>query len=358
LFAPIFASVTGEQRTLAQSFNPKIAQLYSKAWSAEFLKAVLADQRPMNEGGSGTSPLLNAGAARGAGSWLCTEHEVGIAVDTLRGAREAIETIRGRGHHKVVVKEAHGLAGQNSIRLWEPELLEAQRSWIAHALQNGRQLVVEPWLEREMDFSVQLEMGPNGLKLCGYTGLINDAKGQFQANWAEANYQRRLPAQVAKLFGRGEIPTLVQKLYTHILSRLETELSKADYLGPLGIDAFVYRTSQRVPRLKPIVEMNPRYTMGRLTLELMKQTCPGTHGLFRLVSRAMARKEGFDDFVTYARSLTTRFPLSLEGEPKQKIRQGALCLNDPARAEVTLAVFRVDRTLESLTGEKGMESRL
>ena len=37
-----------------------------------------------------------------------------------------------------------------------------------------------------LDFSVQLEMTDEGLKLCGYTGLINDAKGQFQANVAAA----------------------------------------------------------------------------------------------------------------------------------------------------------------------------
>lgn len=359
LFEPLFASVTGEQRTLAQSFNPKIAQLYSKAWSAEFLRNILADYGMTNECGDGTSPLRHSGEARGVESWLCNEDEVGTAVDALRGALEAIETIRSRGHHKVVVKEAHGLAGHNSIRLWEPELLETQRTWLARTLQNGRQLVVEPWLERELDFSVQLEMGPRGLKLCGYTGLINDAKGQFQANWAAPNHQRRLPSQVSALLCEcGETSERVQNLYTHIFARLKAELSKAGYLGPIGIDAFVYRTPQGTCRLKPIVEINPRYTMGRLTVELMKQTCPGTHGLFRLVSRATARKEGFEDFVTYARSLTKRFPLRLEGEPKQRIREGALCLNDPARAEVALAVFRVGRTLESLMGEKGMESRL
>jgi hypothetical protein len=74
----------------------------------------------------------------------------------------------------VVAKEALGLAGHNAIRLWEPEVLAAQRQWLARALENGRQVVVEPWLERELDFSIQLEMGPRSLKLCGYTGQIND----------------------------------------------------------------------------------------------------------------------------------------------------------------------------------------
>ena len=47
--------------------------------------------------------------------------------------------------------------------------------------------IIEPWLERQTDFSVQLEMAPDGFRLCGYTGLINDLRGQFQANWADGH---------------------------------------------------------------------------------------------------------------------------------------------------------------------------
>jgi hypothetical protein len=151
-----------------------------------------------------------------------------VTVDTLEGALEAIAAIRWRGHRRVVAKEAHGLAGHNAIRLWEPEVLAAQRQWLAHAVLNGRQLVIEPWLERKLDFSVQLEMGPRSLKLCGYTGLINDRKGQFLANWAAANYDRRLPANVAALFREpADISGRLQCLYDDILSLLEAELQRA-----------------------------------------------------------------------------------------------------------------------------------
>ena len=109
----------------------------------------------------------------------------------------------------------------------------------------------------------------------------------------------------------------------------------------MGIDAFAYRDADGKIRLKPIVEINPRYTMGRLTVELMKHVAPGSRGLFRLVSRKQARAEGFADFPTYARSLTKRFPIQLKGEPSPRISEGAICLNDPAQAQVCLAVFQV-----------------
>jgi len=125
---------------------------------------------------------------------------------------------------------------------------------------------------------------------------------------------------------------------------LEAELRLTSYLGPIGIDAFIYRDAAGECRLKPIVEINPRYTMGRLTVELMKQTCPGTFGFFCIVNRSMLRAEKHESFSAYASALTQRCPLQLEGEPVPRIREGALCLNDPAPAQVCLATFQASRT--------------
>ena len=200
-----------------------------------------------------------------------------------------------------------------------------------------------------MDFSVQLEMTPGGLKLCGYTGLFNDARGQFQGNWAESHHHTRIPGRTVALFG--ELPDIsrrLRQLYADVFELLAAELRRADYLGPLGIDAFVYRDAAGLPRLKPIVEINPRYTMGRVTVELMRQTCQGSSGLFRLVNRAGLRAQGFDDFASYAQKLNEEFPLRLEGEPAPRIREGTVCLNDPARAQACLAVFQVGPSLDSL----------
>jgi len=120
---------------------------------------------------------------------------------------------------------------------------------------------------------------------------------------------------------------------------LEDELRCVNYFGPLGIDAFAYRAHDGKIRLKPVVEINPRHTMGRLTVELMKHVAPGSHGEFRLINRKQVVAEGFTDFTIFARSLAEQFPIKLKGEPP-RIREGVLCLNDPARAQVCLAVFQ------------------
>jgi hypothetical protein len=249
----------------------------------------------------------------------------------------------------VVLKQALGLAGGNAIRLLEPELLETQRRWMESALKNRGQLVVEPWLERVRDFSVQLEMAADGLRLCGYTGLLTDPNGQFQGNWASPQFERRISSHITgSLTGPSDVVRRVQMLYDEIFTLLETELRKVKYVGPVGIDAFVYRTAEGQGRLKPIVEINPRYTMGRVLVELMKHIAPGSHGLFRLVSRKMVNAQGRQEFTEYANYLQESFPLKLEGEPVAKIREGALCLNDSAQAQVVLAELRVAASLDIL----------
>jgi len=324
LLSPLFAQLSNKLRSPASSFNAELAQLYSKGWSANFQRNLLL--KTQDE------------------PWLCREGEVGVAVTTLPEALDAVERFRKAGHHRLVVKQAIGLAGHNALRLWEPRLLESQRRWMAHSLEAGRQLVIEPWLERVADFSIQLEMTERKLEIRGFTGLVNDEKGQFEANWAEPGFKRQPPQPILASFrGPRDFASRFQKLCGLILSTLESALRDVGFLGPLGIDAFVYRDSAGESRLKPIVEINPRYTMGRLTLELMRATCPGSYGLFRLVNGRKLADEGYEDFVAYAEHLQGRRPLRLEGEPVPRIYEGVVSLNDPAEARVCMATFEVSR---------------
>jgi hypothetical protein len=83
--------------------------------------------------------------------------------------------------------------------------------------------------------------------------------------------------------------------------------------------------------------------MGRLTLELMRVVAPGSHGLFRLVNRAQLKAGGFASFAEYARERVASRPGCRVGAPEPRLREGVVCLNDPARAQACLAVLEVTR---------------
>lgn len=324
LFRPLFTTLTEQKRSAAECFNICITALYGKAWSAGFLRRFVLSQKPA--------------------PWLCPAETIGVAATSVSAVMETISAIRSRGHHKVVLKESIGVAGSNALRLFEPEVLETQKRWIANVIEAGHEIVVEPWLERVMDFSAQLEMTDGGLKLCGYTGLINDARGQFQANWAEPKHEKAFPTAVlSSLQVTPRAGNEIQVFYGELFKALETELRAVNFLGPLGIDCFVYREASGALKLKPVVEINPRYTMGRVTVELMKHVCPGSYGVYGLVNRATIKVFGCDDFKHFTAKQQQVYPIKLEGTPNARIREGFVALNDPEQAEVCLATFQVFR---------------
>lgn len=303
--------------------GPGIHSLYSKASSAALLDELLAEVE-------GAVP-----------PWLCPRDVVGRSVGSLPEALEAIGHFRRLGFPRLVAKEALGVAGSNALRLWETDLLPQQRQWLASTLDRGMTLVIEPWLDRQVDFSMQWEMCPPGLRLVGFTGLLTDGRGQYQGNWVEP-HPGRIPSAVLQ-----NLPSAAGRNLTlwieRLRVRLEAWLRAERYVGPVGIDAFLYRDAAGVPRLKPLVEINPRMTFGRLALELMRYTHSGTHGRLRLVSRRQIEREGFRDFPSWSRAVMESKPLRFAGQPVPRIESGVLCLNDPGRVQLVLAVFEVGR---------------
>jgi hypothetical protein len=329
LFGPLVERVAEARRPGMAPFTAARSALYGKVWSARFLADWLTRWEPT--------------------AWTCGLDECGVAVTTLEDARAAIRAIRARAHHRVVVKCDLGLAGNSMLRLWEPEVLPAQERWMEAQFGAGRRLVVEPWLERVADFSVQFDMGKEGLKLVGYAGLENDLRGQFRSNWAEPRFERRPPAAVLRALGSGgeeaglprDLGGRLHGLYRDLGEMLEPRLRAVGHEGPLGVDAFVYRGGDGVARLKPVVEINPRHTMGRVMLELMRVVAPGRVGRFRLWTLKEVRALGHDGFVAFAKHLADTSPWVRAGEPVPRLVDGSVCLNDPQRAQGWLAVLEL-----------------
>lgn len=334
LLRPLFPKLSEQKRSPEECFNPRVAELYSKAWSAAFLRKFLTDRKA-------NAPTF--------APWLCSIDDVGVTVRSMEDALAVIAKIRQRDHHKIILKESIGVAGSNALRLFEPEISDAQRRWMSNVFDSGQSLVIEPWLNRALDFSVQFDMSATGLRVRGYTGLLNDARGQFQANWAEPRYEKAFPGAVFRTLGltprQGKE---VQQLFAELFTALEQELKSIGFVGPIGIDCFVYQTDSDAMKLKPIVEINPRYTMGRVTVELMRRVFQGSSGVFRLINRAALKADGFADFPSWVEQRMKQHPLKLDGSPNPRICEGFVSLTDLKQSEAWLATFEVFRSPEAL----------
>ena len=297
-----------------------IRPLYSKAWSADLLGELIEDLK--------------------APTWCCRRIHVGGSAGTYDEALQQIATIRARGHKRVVAKMLFGVAGSNMQRLWEPELTDSQHKWLRRTIAAEGGVVIEPWLERVFDFSFQFHMTPTGLRRIGMVEMINDQRGQYQASVSRPKLSAGQDEVLTRLLN-GPTGGRLKALQERLRVMLEPRLQAVDFRGAIGVDAFAYQDGDRL-RLKPITEINARYTMGRVMLELMRRVASGRTGRMELVSPPRLRELGKSSFTEYAEELRLQSPVKLAGSPKAKIESGSLCLNDPRSATGCLAVLHVE----------------
>lgn len=151
-----------------------------------------------------------------------------------------------------------------------------------------------------------------------------------------------MPVDLVALFPETRrIHPLMHGLWERLQAELGVALKEKGYRGPVGVDAFVFKGADGRCRFKPVVEINPRYTMGRLALELMRQAAPGSEGRLALVSEGRVREKGFDGLIPFARHVEEILPMERVGEPVPKMRRGCVILNEPERAKRVMGLFLV-----------------
>jgi hypothetical protein len=125
-------------------------------------------------------------------------------------------------------------------------------------------------------------------------------------------------------------------------------MRNSGYTGPLGIDAFVFRSPRGILQLKTIVEINPRMTMGRIGHELGKRNAARSVGLFQILTRSQLSKTDTPTFIDYSRQLMAQYPTVLSKESNPRLVSSSIPLNDPNTAKKFLAVYHVREKLSEL----------
>lgn len=305
---------------LAESVPRKLSGLRPWAWSpdaSEMLRPLAGDVAPGME-----QPWREAIPA----AWLSKsiglelEQALGPVPETgvlYRDAASVLAAIDRRlgGGGQALLKAPFACSGRGHLRVNAESLPEKTRGWIANTLAGHGAVVVEPWLERVLDFSALYEAKPGGaVEHLGFTVMENDAAGRFLGIRVGPKWGNLLPEAVAAFLFR---EAGVLELYRKRLPPLLAEILPG-YAGPLGIDAMVHRGADGSLVLKPVVELNVRFTMGRLAWEWMKRSGNAPSRLRLLRKSPMS-------------------PEKIEG----LISDSGVILNDPARAEHFLAHWSV-----------------
>ena len=289
--------------------------------------------------------LYSKTTAAAAARTLVTEHgfpdeTCGITATDESSITAELGALAAQGHPVACFKAPFGIAGRGIFRAPTTALTERELTWLRPVLHQQGAVVVEPWLDRIADFSCQYELVPGTLpRLKGQVHLINDAGGRFLACATAPAFTRLLPPEAARcLDARG-----AEQLYHHTIPRLLAGLAGLSRLhGNLGIDAFLYRDAAGTVQLRPLVEINPRTTMGRVALDLRRFIDPSRTARFRIVHRRSLLAEGYESLHAYADLLRrTDPPVPADTSSGRRIISGTLVLNDSTKAEAFLAILTV-----------------
>jgi hypothetical protein len=327
----------------------KLSGLRPWAWtprSAELLAPLAA-----NVGGAGGGPgwrdslrplfskTFGADVLRSIG-----DPDAGVAIKSIAELRTAVAAIRGRGHGDILLKPAFGLAGRGHRRILVPTA--ADEEWTADVIEKNGEMIAEPWFDRVVDFSVQCDVDATGtLRLKGFCALEIDARGRFLACRTSSRFATLFAPEIARFFNRdGRGPWLREYYEEQIFPAMAPRLAAARFHGSLGIDAFVYREAAGSLRLRPVVEINPRFTMGRVAVELLRVAAPARTIRFSLATFSSARAAGCRSLAEFAAVLERDDPLVVDtAGGRRHLGNGTLVFNDAARAARFLAVVEVRR---------------
>ena len=119
--------------------------------------------------------------------------------------------------------------------------------------------------------------------------------------------------------------------------------------GPAGIDMIVYRNGRILDdgslRLKPIVEINPRYTMGHVALRLARQISAARTAVMLILRACDIVAAGFADAGEFAAHMTRLYPLKMTANGEQ-LGSGILFTTDPSQAQTFVSLVAVADSLD------------
>lgn len=205
---------------------------------------------------------------------------------------------------------------------------------------------VEPYEERMMDFSVHLDLGAEQqVDLIGWTRQIVLANGGYLASYVGRLCGEREFAVLATEHERGEVrlSSLRQQLVDAGMTAGRA-LAQQGAWGPVGLDAFLYR-SPKGPVLRPVVDVNLRYSMGRVALEAARRLQSGRSGLLIQVRRSWLQPSA-GGFARMAKAIFPATARELREAPAPLLRRGILPLTDIVRAQRNAVLFVAGESVE------------
>ena len=200
---------------------------------------------------------LHGGSLFSKAHWKRVLGTPGDAVDSEEAFSAWADQVQDQ-KGSLLLKSAKGSSGRGHLRIECASLQDPSvRMGLLKRLKREGAFVAEPWLEKVSDFSVQYEIREDGaVSEFPPRFFQNDSRFQYAGSWLGKGGGDEGLVHSAKKEWRSRH----QEILDHLMS--------LGYAGPVGVDCMVFRTPDGALAIEPVIEVNVRFTMGRVAGEV------------------------------------------------------------------------------------------
>ena len=157
------------------------------------------------------------------------------------------------------IKPRRGTSGRGRIPGYDGSVTEHMVRGFFNLREQGG-AIMEPWLDRRRDLSLQLHISQDGkIDVLATTTQLLSKSGVYFGNLGTF------------VDGALRSSTCYDQELIEVGTALGEEAARHGFFGPCGIDAFIFRHPQYgTPTLRPVVELNARYTTATAGLAHLK----------------------------------------------------------------------------------------
>lgn len=214
--------------------------------------------------------------------WFVGPETHGICVRDESQLRAALCEFAGRGFETAVLKPDLSSSGRGQYRI----KTNSQNVLSKRLRKPGSIAVVEPFLGKVLDLSFQWRLPQRGgeAEFLGWTRPQVSAGNRY-AGTALGNPLAGCSPDVRQFLLANRHERL-QYVGAWLEQRIVPELRERNFQGNFGVDAMLIRDRDNELKIRPLVELNPRTTMGHVALAVEKWIAPATIAQFRVLTRA------------------------------------------------------------------------
>jgi len=284
-----------------------------KVWAVPHLRALLSDDQREDHWSS--------------------PHIVPQVCHELQAVVEHAGLLQNNGWDDVLVRGDLSASGRErwTLRRDRGPIDAGEGDRIRGLLDRHGAVTVGPMLDRRIDLSFHGDVAADGTVV--FRGIVRfetHPDGRFTGAVLGPAHRGLPRPQVRWMLGDGEDADHLGRAARKVFQQVGPALAAAGHRGPVGVDALVHAVSGRPAlRLCPLVEVNARWTMGRVALELARRLGLRT-GMLRLVSPR-------DDVLADAFEVGSRLPPARV--ERGQLAEGPLWLTDPRGAQVAAVVL-------------------